>query len=48
MFLCLSLVVIRNENAFFVISTEFAKPGDKKDEAVNEEAKPVGFLKEDK
>ncbi|RID43290.1 hypothetical protein BRARA_I00157, partial [Brassica rapa] len=27
---------------------EFAKPGDKKDEAVKEEAKPVGVLKEDK
>lgn len=31
----------------FVTATEFAKPGDKKDEAVKEEAKPVD-VKEDK
>lgn len=31
-----------------VIATEFAKPGDKKDESVREEAKPVDVVKEDK
>ena len=32
----------------FVIPEELAKPGDKKDEAVKEEAKPVDVVKEDK